>query len=99
MPPHAAEEDEGRGYAYGMRIRVVCFGVLRELVGVQQREVEVGPGATVGELLDVCRAETSKQSEVWTSLAVAVNQEYASRSAVLAEGDEVALLPPVSGGR
>ena len=34
----------------------------------------------------------------WTSIAVAVNQEYVQRSAVLREGDEVALLPPVSGG-
>lgn len=81
-----------------MQVRVLFFGLLKELVGAEQRVVEVGPGASVGDLLDLCRAETSKQSEVWTSLAVAVNQEYVGRATVLAEGDEVALLPPVSGG-
>lgn len=81
-----------------MQVRVLFFGLLRDLVGAEQRVVELAPGASVGHLLDLCRAQTSKQSEVWTRLAVAVNQEYASRSAVLAEGDEVALLPPVSGG-
>ena len=79
-------------------MRVLFFGSLKELVGKEQGVMEVTPGATAGDLIDLCRAETSKQSEVWTRLAVAVNEEYRSRSAVLAEGDEVALLPPVSGG-
>lgn len=82
-----------------MQVRVLFFGLLKDVVGASQRTVEVTPGASVGELLDLCRGKTSKQSEVWMRLAVAVNQEYASRSTVLAEGDEVALLPPVSGGR
>ena len=82
-----------------MRVRVLFFGLLKELVGKEQRVMELTPGATAGELIDLCRAQTSKQSEVWTTLAVAVNQEYRSRSALLAEDDEVALLPPVSGGR
>ena len=55
-------------------------------------------GASVADLVGLCAAQASNQSEVWTSLAVAVNQEYAHPSQVLAEGDEVALLPPVSGG-
>ena len=82
-----------------MQVTVLFFGVLKELVGAERRRLEVAPGASVGELVGVCAARASKQSEVWTSLAVAVNQEYVSRATVLAEGDEVALLPPVSGGR
>ena len=62
-------------------------------------------GATVGELLRILRARTSNQAmesgadeRLWRSLAVAVNREYSSAAAVLRDGDEVALLPPVSGG-
>ncbi len=44
----------------------------------------------------MCRS--GARGDVWGSLAVAVNQEYAGRERLLAEGDEVALLPPVSGG-
>ena len=82
-----------------MTVTVLLFGVLKDLAGAQRLTMEIVPGASVGELVGVCAAQASKQSEVWTSLAVAVNQEYASRATVLTEGDEVALLPPVSGGR
>lgn len=82
-----------------MQVTVLFFGILKELAGAERRTLEITPGASVADLVGVCAAQTSKQSEVWTSLAVAVNQEYAGRATVLAEGDEVALLPPVSGGR
>ena len=82
-----------------MQVTVLFFGMLKELAGAERRTLEIAPGASVGELVGLCAARASKQSEVWTSLAAAVNQEYASRATVLAEGDEVALLPPVSGGQ
>ncbi len=82
-----------------MQVTVLFFGMLKELAGAERRTLEIPLGTSVGELVGLCAAQASKQSEVWTSLAVAVNQEYASRATVLAEGDEVALLPPVSGGR
>ena len=81
-----------------MRVRVLYFGVLKELVGVEGELVEVPEGSTVGELLRLSAARTSKQSEVWKALAVAVNREYVAAGTVLREDDEVALLPPVSGG-
>ncbi len=59
--------------------------------------LEVQAGATAGEVVELCRA--GAEGGVWRALAVAVNQEYARRDRVLLEGDEVALLPPVSGGR
>ncbi len=82
-----------------MQVRVLLFGVLKDLAGYPERALELPAGASVGDLLSVLRAETSIESEVWTRLAVAVNRVYASRSTALAEGDEVAMLPPVSGGR
>jgi molybdopterin converting factor subunit 1 len=88
-----------------MRVRLLYFGVLRELIGVSEETVELPEGATVGELLRVLRGRASNPSRgngvdegLWRSLAVAVNREYASQAAVLCDDDEVALLPPVSGG-
>jgi MoaD family protein len=88
-----------------MRVRVLTFGVLRELAGGPEETVELLEGATVGVLIEILRGRTSNNTKdketdegIWRSLAVAVNREYASQAVVLHEGDEVALLPPVSGG-
>jgi molybdopterin converting factor subunit 1 len=89
-----------------MRVRVLYFGVLREMLGRSDEAVELVEGASVGELLRVLRARASNSSmaedasveRLWQSLAVAVNREYSAVDAVLQGGDEVALLPPVSGG-
>ena len=80
-----------------MRVRVLFFGVLRDVTGMSERELEVETGATAQRVVEICRGEAASAA-VWGSLAVAVNQEYAGPERVLAEGDEVALLPPVSGG-
>ncbi len=93
-----------------MRVRLLYFGVLKERLGVSEETVELAEGASVGELVRVLRERSSKSERttgsamvsgldsVWGGLAVAVNREYATADAVLREGDEVALLPPVSGG-
>lgn len=81
-----------------MQVRVLFFGILRELVQSPERLLDLPEQASVNDLLALCQAQTSKQSEIWMRLAVAVNREYAVRSHMLHEGDEVALLPPVSGG-
>ncbi len=79
-----------------MHVRVLFFGVLKDLLAAGERSVDLPTGATVAELLE--RFRGSAAHPVWSALAVAVNQEYASSSVVLKNGDEVALLPPVSGG-
>ncbi len=81
-----------------MRIRVLLFGVLRELAGQAEREIAVRDGASVAEVVSVVQAEMPGQTTIWRSLAVAINQEYARREDRVHEGDVVALLPPVSGG-
>ncbi len=65
---------------------------------MEQEALDMPDGATVEALLRLLRARTSKQNDIWRTLAVAVNREYADLAMVLHEGDEVALLPPVSGG-
>jgi molybdopterin converting factor small subunit len=88
-----------------MRVRLLTFGMLRERLGGPEEMVELPEGATVGELIGILRGRTSNPTRsnrvdegLWRSLAVAVNREYASQAAILCDGDEVALLPPVSGG-
>jgi len=81
-----------------MRVTLLAFGVLRDQLGNTPGPIELPSGATVSLLLDHCRARVPENSAPWSSIAVAVNQEYVPATHLLAEGDEVALLPPVSGG-
>ena len=83
-------------YAFWMRVRVLYFGVLKDVMGHGSVLMDVPDGASVAELLALHRK--SNADSVWDSIAVAVNQEYARGTDVLKDGDEVALLPPVSGG-
>lgn len=75
---------------------MLYFGVLRDRLGGSQEWLELVAGATVAEVLNVYRERLT--DFVWDSIAVAVNQEYAKAEDVVKDGDELALLPPVSGG-
>ncbi|HEX3969494.1 MAG TPA: MoaD/ThiS family protein [Edaphobacter sp.] len=77
-------------------MRVLYFGVLKDVAGRGRAEMEMEDGASVADLL--ARHRGMAAGSVWDSIAVAVNQEYARAEDVLRDGDEVALLPPVSGG-
>ncbi len=81
-----------------MHVRVLFFGVLKDILPAQGESLELPPGATVETLLGVYRRRLPQSESLWASLAVAVNHQYASSGELLAENDEVALLPPVSGG-
>ncbi|HCT60180.1 MAG TPA: molybdopterin synthase [Acidobacterium sp.] len=81
-----------------MRVRVLAFGMLREMLTSGDFSVNLPEGCTVARMVELQREQTGLQNSVWQTMAVAVNREYASREQVLREGDEVALLPPVSGG-
>lgn len=81
-----------------MRVRVLLFGVLKDLLARAEETVQLPDSATVGDLLAQYQAEVPRLSDVLPSLAVAVNQQYVSAQSRLKENDEVALLPPVSGG-
>jgi MoaE-MoaD fusion protein len=81
-----------------MRITVLFFGLTHDLTGFAQEQVEVPEGA---RLEDVCRryeGRFPRLREVAGSLVTAVNQEIVERSWPLRDDDEVAFLPPVSGG-
>jgi molybdopterin synthase catalytic subunit len=76
-----------------MEVRVRLFAALRERVGAPELVLELPDGALVGDALERLAGVTGGIPAV-----LAVNREYADRGAALHEGDEVALIPPVSGG-
>jgi molybdopterin synthase catalytic subunit len=80
-----------------MQLRVLCFGRLRELIA-PEIAAELSSPATVADLWSSLREQHPALAAYDGAIAVAVNQSFASLSTLLAEGDEVALLPPVSGG-
>src|SRR5450432_1522130 len=81
-----------------MRVRVLFFGMLKDAAGKSSDEIEIEDGASVRDLLAHCEARIPRLKEAMGSLAVAVNRQYAGPDTKLKAGDEVALLPPVSGG-
>jgi molybdopterin converting factor small subunit len=90
-------------YPYGVRIHLLYFGMLKDLFGAERDTLELPQGARVEDAIRLLRAGTSNpqaivQSPIWDSLAVAVNREYAGAATPLRDADELALLPPVSGG-
>lgn len=79
-------------------IRVLFFGALKDIVGRSEESLPVRDGETVADVLAAYR-KSHPALEKWVpSLAVSVNQQYSSASTALKAGDEVAFLPPVSGG-
>jgi molybdopterin synthase catalytic subunit len=86
------------GYPFPMRVQVLLYGVLKDLFKSQSQMLELPQGSTVESLVRLYRERRPEPAALWPALAIAVNQEYASRSQALKDGDEVALLPPVSGG-
>ncbi len=81
-----------------MRVRVLFFGMLKDMAGQTSDCMDLPAGASVGDLLDRCASQSPAMKAAMPSVAIAVNQQYSATGAVLHDGDEVALLPPVSGG-
>lgn len=80
-----------------MKVQVLYFAALRERVGVESEELELAEGARVRELL-ASLAERHDFLRGLRGFRVAVDQAFAKEDAVLTEGAEVALIPPVAGG-
>jgi molybdopterin synthase catalytic subunit len=81
-----------------VRIRVLFFGLLRDIVGVREDSLEVAEGSSVGTVFEHYAAKAPKLRETSSSIVLALNQQFSDPKALLHDGDEVAFLPPVSGG-
>lgn len=81
-----------------MRVQVKFFAAARAVVGEREVCLELQDGSTVGDLLEHFFIRCPELKEIAGSLLLAVNREFADRTVGLREGDEVGVLPPVSGG-
>jgi molybdopterin synthase catalytic subunit len=82
-----------------MRVEVRLFAILRERAGRASLELDLADGATAADALAATGERAGLAEELARmQVAVAVNREYVRGDAALADGDEVALIPPVSGG-
>jgi len=81
-----------------MQVRVLYLGMLREIAGCERETVELGDAATAGELYSKLQQRIPRLQEFRGAIALAVNYEYSDGKTALHDNDEVALIPPVSGG-
>jgi molybdopterin converting factor subunit 1 len=80
-----------------MKVNVKFFALGRELVGDTDLEIELDEEKSVQSLIELLKSKHPKLKEL-KSFLVAVNMEYAGMQHPLKDGDEVAIIPPVSGG-
>lgn len=81
-----------------MIVRALFFASYRDLAGAEAVEIELPPGARAADLVVRLRETEGSLRELPATPALAVNLEYAALSTPLADGDEVAFIPPVAGG-
>ena len=81
-----------------VKIKVLFFGITHDLTGLQQEQAEIPEGSNLDGLWGTYATRFPRLNDLSGVLLLAVNQEIADRTKVLQDGDEVAFLPPVSGG-
>lgn len=81
-----------------MQVRVLFFGVLKDIVGCAEATLEVAPQSTLGSVYESFSRRFETLRDKRPSILFARNREFSSAEAVLSENDEIAFLPPVSGG-
>jgi len=81
-----------------VRVRIVAFASTAEILGSSESEIELAPGASMRDLRAALTERWPELTRRLATVALAVNGELATEATALAEGAEVALLPPVSGG-
>jgi molybdopterin converting factor subunit 1 len=77
---------------------VLFFGVIREIVGVREDTIDVAEGARLETVLDGYSGRFPRLRAMLPSVVIALNQQFANPASPVSDGDEIAFLPPVSGG-
>jgi molybdopterin converting factor subunit 1 len=81
-----------------VRVTIRLFARLREIVGAAELARDVGPGATIGSIWQQLAREFPDLARYERSISTAINADYARMDTSVGDGDEIAFLPPVSGG-
>lgn len=81
-----------------LRVKVLFFGRLRELSGISEEEAVAPEGSTLADLFAMYANRFPQLAGFRNSLVASRNQEFAAWDTLVAAGDEIAFLPPVSGG-
>jgi molybdopterin converting factor subunit 1 len=81
-----------------VRVKVLFFGMLKDIVGRSEDLIELADGARVEAVFTRYARDFPRLSDLDSSIVLACNREFCDRSAAIREGDEIAFLPPVSGG-
>ena len=80
-----------------MKIKVLGFGIVREIFGNQSVEIDIDEGLTVSGLRDILESGFPKMRTL-KSYMIALDEEYADEDQVISNLNEIAVIPPVSGG-
>lgn len=86
------------GVSTCIRVKVLFFGRLKEIAGAAEQTVEVTPGSRIEDLFAILVTRRPEFASYRSSVVASRNQEFVAWSTPLDSGDEVAFLPPVSGG-
>jgi molybdopterin synthase sulfur carrier subunit len=81
-----------------IRLNVLFFGRLKDAIGHAQESIEIASGSRIEDLFANCAARYPALADHRTAIAVSRNHEFAAWTTPLQPGDEIAFLPPVSGG-
>jgi molybdopterin converting factor subunit 1 len=81
-----------------VRVTVRLFARLRDVTGASELARDLPPGATIGDVWRQLAQEFPELTGYERSISSAINADYARMDQVVGEGDEIAFLPPVSGG-
>lgn len=82
-----------------MQVRVLYLGMLRDLAGREREVVQLADGASLSDLYAELQQRMPKLQDFRNAIALSINYEYADGATALQDNDEVALIPPVSGGK
>ncbi|MGB7553715.1 MAG: molybdenum cofactor biosynthesis protein MoaE [Candidatus Korobacteraceae bacterium] len=82
-----------------MQVQVLYLGMLKDLAGREREVVQLSDGARLSDLYVELQQRLPKLQDFRNAIALAINYEYADGATVLQDNDEVALIPPVSGGK
>lgn len=86
-------------YTLAMKVRVRAFAGLVAMIGAREIDIEVGAGATVADVRAAVAGAYPQVEAMLRNVVCAVGEEYVDDGYGVEEGDVVALIPPVSGGR